>query len=142
MSSRASADFIPAFICAAGLTADEVMAGNWPPDANVLEALGETEHLRWNAFHSVMGYAPMSYEVFDQRADEYRECIAKGMPGIRLSKDSENRTHACLIPWDELDGLSEKESIITGRKVDYKQYDINNVMIIPEILRQREATLK
>ena len=142
MSSRASADFIPAFICAAGLTADEVMAGNWPPDANVLEALGETEHLRWNAFHYVMGYAPMSYEVFDQRADEYRECIAKGMPGIRLSKDSENRTHACLIPWDELDGLSEKESIITGRKVDYKQYDINNVLIIPEILRQREATLK
>lgn len=142
MSSRASADFIPAFICAAGLTADEVMEGNWPPDANVLEALGETEHLRWNAFHYVMGYAPMSYEVFDQRADEYRECIAKGMPGIRLSKDSENRTHACLIPWDELDGLSEKESIITGRKVDYKQYDINNVLIIPEILRQREATLK
>ena len=142
MSSRASADFIPAFVRAAGLSEEEVMAGNWPPAADVLETLGETEHLRWNAFHFVMGYSPMSDEVFDKRAEEYRECISGGMPGIRLSKDSENRTHACLIPWDKLDGLSEKESAVTGREVDYKQYDINNVLIIPEILKQREATDK
>ena len=142
MSSRASADFIPAFIRAAGLSEEEVLAGNWPPAADVLENLGETEHLRWNAFHFVMGYSLMSNDAFDKRAEEYRKCVSKGMPGIRLSKDSENRTHACLVAWDELDGLSEKESVVTGREVDYKQYDINNVLIIPEILKQREATDK
>ena len=142
MSSRASADFIPAFIHASGMTADEVRAGNWPPAADVLEVLGETEHLRWNAFHFVMGYSPMSSGEFDERADIYRKHTEKGLPGIRLSKDSENRTHACLIPWNELDDLSKKESSVTGREVDYKQYDINNVLIIPEIFKQREATVK
>ena len=142
MSSRASADFIPAFIRAAGLSADEVMAGNWPPAPDLLEVLGETEHLRWNAFHFVMGYSPMSSEKFDERAEAYRKSMAEGLPGIRLSKDSENRTHACLIPWEELDGLSEKERSVTGRDVDYKQYDVNNVLIIPEILKQREAAEK
>ncbi len=142
MSSRASADFIPAFIRAAGLSADEVSAGNWPPAADVLEVLGQTEHLRWNAFHFVMGYSPMSSEEFGERAEVYRRCAEKGLPGIRLTKDSENRTHACLIPWDELDDLSEKERSVTGRDVDYKQYDINNVLIIPDILRAREAAVK
>ena len=142
MSSRASADFIPAFIRASGMTADEVRAGNWPPAADILEVLGETEHLRWNAFHFVMGYSPMSSGEFDERADIYRKHTEKGLPGIRLSKDSENRTHACLIPWNELDDLSKKESSVTGREVDYKQYDINNVLIIPEIFKQREATVK
>ena len=140
ISSRASADFMPAFIHAAGLTADEVRAGNWPPEADVLEVLGETEHLRWNAFHFVMGYSAMSSEEFDKRAEIYRERISRGLPGIRLSKDAENRTHACLISWDELDALSEKENAVTGRDVDYKQYDINNVLIIPGILKQREVT--
>ena len=142
MSSRASADFIPAFIRASGMKADEVRAGNWPPAADILEVLGETEHLRWNAFHFVMGYSPMSSGEFDERADIYRKHTEKGLPGIRLSKDSENRTHACLIPWNELDDLSEKESSVTGREVNYKQYDINNVLIIPEIFKQREATVK
>ncbi len=142
MSSRASADFLPAFIRAAGITKEEVKAGGWPPSEDVLEVLGETEHLRWNAFHFVMGYSPMSNEEFDERAETYKKCIAEGLPGIRLTKDPENRTHACLIPWEELDGLSQKERSVTGRDVDYKRYDINNVLIIPEILKQREATAK
>ena len=118
------------------------MAGCWPPAADVMEVLGEMEHLRWNAFHFVMGYSPMSSAELDERADTYRKHIEKGLPGIRLFKDSENRTHACLIPWDELDDLSEKERSITGRAVDYKQYDINNVLIIPEILKQGEMSVK
>ena len=141
MSSRASADFIPAFIRASGIPAEEIMAGNWPPAPDVLEVLGETEHLRWNAFHFVMGYSPMSSEKFDERAETYKKCVADGLPGIRLTKDSENRTHACLIPWDQLDDLSEKERSVTGRDVDYKQYDINNVLIISEILKQRDITV-
>jgi hypothetical protein len=118
------------------------LAGNWPPAQEVLEVLGETEHLRWNAFHFVMGYSPMSSEEFNRRAETYMECVSKGLPGIKLSKDSENRTHACLISWDALDNLSEKENSVTGQKVDYKQYDINNVLIIPEVLKQRAADEK
>ena len=28
----------------------------WPPEGELLENLSRTEHLRWCAFHSVMGY--------------------------------------------------------------------------------------
>ena len=142
MSSRASADFIPAFIRASGLSEDEILAGNWPPAPEVLEVLGETEHLRWNAFHYVMGYSAMSDEQFDERAKSYRKSIAEGGSGIRLTKDAVNRIHACLVSWDELDDLSEKERSVTGRDVDYKQFDINNVLALPEILKQRKAVDK
>ena len=140
MSSRATADFLPAFIRASGIPADEIIAGNWPPAEEILEVLGETEHLRWNAFHFVMGYSTMSSEEFDRRAENYRKCAAEGIPCDRITKDSENRLHACLIPWDALDELSEKERSVTGHKVDYKRYDINNVLILPEVLRQRETS--
>ncbi|MBQ3429392.1 MAG: hypothetical protein IJH28_06420 [Mogibacterium sp.] len=139
MSSRASADFLPAFIKASGIPADEVAAGKWPPARDILEVLGETEHLRWNAFHYVMGYSPMSSEDFDERTKTYKKLREKGLTGMKLTKDSEKRTHACLIPWEELDSLSKKESSVTGREVDYKQYDINNVIIISEILKHRET---
>lgn len=140
MSSRATADFLPAFIRASGIPADEIIAGNWPPAEEILEVLGETEHLRWIAFHFVMGYSTMSSEEFDRRAENYRKCAAEGIPCDRITKDSENRLHACLIPWDALDELSEKERSVTGHKVDYKRYDINNVLILPEVLRQRETS--
>ena len=82
----------------------------------------------------------MSSEEFDRRAENYRKCAAEGIPCDRITKDSENRLHACLIPWDALDELSEKERSVTGHKVDYKRYDINNVLILPEVLRQRETS--
>ena len=105
------------------LLVSEVLAGNWPPAAEVLEVLGETEHLRWNAFHFVMGYSPMSTEEFDERAETYRKRVEKGLPGIRLSKDAVNRTHACLIPWDELDSLPQRSP---GQ---LKSYDVESVRI-------------
>lgn len=141
MSSRASADFIPAFIRESGLSAEDIMAGNWPPAPDVLEVMGETEHLRWNAFHFVMGYSPMNSAEFDERAKIYKECIEEGIPCIRLSKDSENRTHACLVSWDELDILSQKENSVTGRDVNYKQYDINNILALPDILKLRDTSI-
>lgn len=138
MSSRASADFLPAFVRASGIPADQITAGNWPPAQEVLDVLGETEHLRWNAFHFVMGYSPMTREQFDVKADHYRKCAAEGIPcSNRIAKDAENRIHACLIPWEELDALSTRENSVTGRNVNYKQVDINNVLTLPEMLRRR-----
>lgn len=135
MSSRASADFAPALIKASGAKEEEILAGNWQPDEAMQQVLGEMEHLRWCAFHYAMGYLPMGKERWEARAAEFTRCREQDIPcRIRLSKDAEERLHACLIPWDSLDELSARESAVTGRNVDYKQTDINNVLALPQIL--------
>ncbi|MBQ6621820.1 MAG: hypothetical protein IJH75_03205 [Mogibacterium sp.] len=139
MSSRASADFTPAFLKAAGKTREEVLAGDWALTPEQLEALGETEHLRWNAFHFANGYAAMSREEMEERVDAWKRAQEKGLPGnIRITRDAVARRHACLIPWNQLDELSRREHELTGRTVDYKQIDINNVLALPTLLRAGE----
>ena len=44
--------------------------------------------------------------------------------------------------WEELDRLSEEENRATGRNVDYKQIDINNVLALPKLLRAEEDAAK
>lgn len=134
VSSRASADFIPSMIFAAGKTMEQA-AGDWELSEALLENLGRTEHLRWCAFHFVMGYEPMSQAVFDERCAQYREETDRtGHSSVRISKDAARRIHACLIPWEGLDALSDAENAVTGGNVDYKQLDKNNVLAIPEVL--------
>ncbi len=140
MSSRASADFLPAFIRASGSTREEILAGHWDPSPEMLETLGKTEHLRWNAFHFAMGYRPMSREEFEANVKTWLRCREEGVPcPVRITKNSEARTHACLIPWEELDELSERENAVTGRGVDYKQTDISNVRALPMLLKATEG---
>ena len=139
MSSRASADFAHAFLRAAGWSREEVLAGDWQPEEELLRTLGETEHLRWMAFHFAMGYRRMSEQKLAANERAWLKCREEGLPcRIKLTKDGEERTHACLIPWDALDALSERETALTGRKVDYKQMDINNVLTLPRLLRAEE----
>ena len=139
MSSRASADFTPAFIRASGSSREEMLAGKWEPAKEMRRNLGETEHLRWNAFHFCSGYRPMSREDFDANAETWVRCKAEGVPcRIKIAKNQEERLHACLIPWEELDELSERESRLTGRDIDYKQTDINNVLTLPKLLRAED----
>ena len=136
MSSRASADFTPAFIRISGSTREEILAGNWKPDTVMQNTLGETEHMRWCAFHYAMGYSAMSEEEFNRNAAKYERCRREGIPcNIKISKNTDARTHACLISWDELDALSEKENRVTGRNVDYKQIDIDNALALPKLLK-------
>lgn len=135
MSSRASADFYPAVLRAAGKTMQQVEAGDWPPQDEVLENLAITEHLRWCAFHYVMGFRPMSEQEYAQRAECYRMDVQqKGKSSLRVGKDMVSRKHACLIPWEDLDQLSDQESAVTGKTVDYKQMDRNNILVLPDIL--------
>lgn len=47
-------------------------------------------------------------------------------------------THACLTPWEALGDLSGRENRVTGGDVDYKALDRNNVLAVPELLRQAE----
>ena len=139
MSSRASADFIPAFIRASGSRKEDVMSGNWKLSDEMLQNLGETEHMRWNAFHYAMGYSLMSREEFEANAATWAHCRTEGLPcNIKIAKNNAARTHACLIPWEELDELSARENAVTGRGVDYKQMDINNVLTLPAILKAGE----
>ena len=139
MSSRASADFAPAFLRASGSSREELIAGNWHPSGEMLRNLGETEHLRWNAFHFAMGYRTMSREEFEANAALWARCRDEGVPcSIRIAKNSEKRLHACLIPWEELDELSARENALTGRNIDYKQMDINNVLTLPKLLQAEE----
>lgn len=142
MSSRASAEFIPALAKASGYCAEEFSEGNWEEkiSAEKLDTLGEMEHLRWCAFYYVNGYKAMSEEEFEKRAERYRENVRQEKPADpRISKDAERRIHACLIPYDQLDGLSEREKAVTGRNIDYRQADINNVLMISRILGQEKG---
>lgn len=137
MSSRASADFMGAMIRAAGKTAGQVLAGDWNLTPAQLETLSRTEHLRWCAFHYCMGFAPMSQEEYENRKTEYLRQKENGEATLRIGKNIPGRTHACLVSWEELDALSEKESRITGKSVNYKAMDTSNVLAVPDLLKIR-----
>lgn len=140
MSSRASASFIPALVKASGYTEQEITEEKWEPDGKLLDVLGETEHMRWCAFHFANGYRKMSEEELSRNIENYIRCREKGLPLPRITKNAEQRTHACLIPYDRLDALSERENAVTGKNTDYRQLDINNVMMIPRILKAQKDT--
>ena len=136
LSCRASADFTDAFLKAAGISREAVLRDGWHPEGRILENLSITEHMRWCAFHETMGYQVMPEEVFAERAALYRkEKEETGTGHTRITKDSERRLHACLIPWEALDLLSEKEAAVTGKSVNYKESDRDNVRMIPAMLK-------
>lgn len=126
MSSRASADFLPAMLHMSGVTPEK-----WCQDTDLLENLAKTEHKRWCAFHYAMGFSKMPNDVWNKRAEIFREELARtGSGRIRIGKDLDRRMHACLIDWEDLDELSARESQVTGKPVDYKQMDRNNVLTL------------
>ncbi len=136
MSSRASADFAQAFLKASGADEQQVISGNWNLNDTLLENLAKTEHLRWCAFHYTMGFKAMTDEAYKKRCDAYlKEIKETGTSRIRPGKDLKERIHACLIDWDDLDELSKKEHAVTGKNIDYKQMDRNNVLMLPEVLK-------
>lgn len=141
MSCRASADFAPAMLRASGRTAEQVLEGDWPPDDETLEHLSMTEHLRWCAFHYVTGYRKMSEAVFAGQAERWqRETREQGKASFRIGRDPEQRMHACLIPWEELDALSDRVNAVTGGHTDYKDMDRENVKALRDILAAVQDT--
>ena len=135
MSSRASADYAPAFLKMAGLSADAVPEGNWV-SGELLENMAISEHERWCAFHWCMGFRAMTKEEFESRSQTYLAEKAKNpATRYRIGKDVRARLHCCLIPWEELDGLSARENAVTGKNTDYKQMDRNNVLTLPQLLK-------
>jgi hypothetical protein len=136
MSCRASADFLNALLRSVGLNRRTALETGWEPEGEVLESLSRTEHLRWNAFHYAMGYQTMPDEVYRQRAEmARRQTEEQGSSDIRPGKDAVRRLHACLVPWDELDEVSRRESEVSGKTVDYKEMDRENIRSLPAMLR-------
>lgn len=136
MSCRAAADYMDVFLHAAGTDREKVLAEGFAPSEEVMETLSRTEHLRWCAFHFAMGYDTMPEEIFAQRAAIFRRQQAEtGKGSIRIGKDTDARLHACLIPWEELPALAEREFAVTGRRVDYFKMDRDNVCLAVDMLR-------
>ena len=138
MSCRATADFVPAMYRMAGRTEAQVEEEGWNLTAEQLEIMSRTEHHRWCAFHFCMGFSPMTAEEYAARAEIYRQQLAAGEKPLRIGKNMTDRTHACLIDWEELDALSRREQEITGKPVDYKAADATNVRLIPELLQAKK----
>ncbi len=122
MSCRASADYLQTLFDRLKIIGKEI-------SADMLENLAKSEHHRWCAFHYSMGYSCMSDEVREKRAEMYRQDKS-----VRVTKDPRNKLHACLIPWDDLDELSDYENALTGKNVDYKQSDRENIITVMKIL--------
>lgn len=135
-SCRAAADFAESMLFAAGKTAEQVRKEGWQLTPAQLENLSKTEHLRWCAFHYCMGFHPMDDETLSQRGEIYLQQLQEqGKATIRIGKDMQKRLHACLVSWDELDALAEKESAYTGKRVDYKAMDTDNVLALEKLLK-------
>ena len=136
MSSRASADYAASFLRMAHCTVEDAVRGQWQLSAELLENMARSEHLRWCAFHYAMGFRAMTSQEFQERCEVYlMEKSAQGSTKYRIGKDLIRRIHCCLIPWEQLDSLSESENKVTGGHVDYKQMDRDNVLALPELLR-------
>ena len=136
-SCRASADYADAFLYAAGTTREEVLKNGWDPSPELIGNLSQTEHLRWCAFHYAMGYDTMPEDVFRNRGEQYlREVKETGKSSVRIAKDTTARFHACLIPWEELDKLSEREQAYTGKYTDYKIMDEQNVRALSSLVKE------
>ncbi len=134
-SCRAAADYTVAMLRMAGISDKEAMQG-WQPEGELLLNMSRAEHLRWNAFHYCMGFTTMSDEEFDSRSAQYlRQLQTEGKATIRIGKNMTGRTHACLVSWEALKDLSEKEARITGKYTDYQQMDTENVLELPALLR-------
>ncbi|MCR5475272.1 MAG: hypothetical protein K6F28_08735 [Lachnospiraceae bacterium] len=129
MSCRASADYLRALLTRLHL------AGSDTIDDETMENLGITEHLRWCAFHYSMGYSCMDKEEWNERAAIFlKEKEETGKGSMRISKNAGAMKHACLIPWDDLDTLSDDENRITGKNIDYKQMDKDNVKVVCSLI--------
>ncbi|HAE44370.1 MAG TPA: hypothetical protein DCG37_02080 [Lachnospiraceae bacterium] len=135
LSSEASADFVPAFLYMAGRTKEEVLQNGLALTKKQEETLWQTEHERWCAFLFAHRYRTMTLEEWNARAELYaREKAEKGFSDIKIGKNRRDRTHACLIPWEELPALDLREQAVTGIDPDYQEIDRHMIQLIPQLL--------
>jgi hypothetical protein len=146
-SNRASADFIPAMLRLAGLSGET--AGKrqaLTDDPSLAETLAKTEHLRWNAFHAVMGFRLMSIEEMRRRFEKYDDEKNTRTHLDFCRRDSKARLQVCLVKWDELDEVTEayrelacKADNAKEQKRDFKDNDRYIIESIPKFLQEAKG---
>ena len=118
-----------------GKTKEDVLKNGLMLTKKQEETLYRTEHERWCAFLFAHRYQTMSIEEWNARAELYkREKAEKGYSNIKIGKNRHDRTHACLIPWEELPELDLREQAVTGVDPDYPEMDRHTIQLIPELL--------
>jgi hypothetical protein len=141
-SNRASADFIPAMLFIAKTTPETAISnGSLTTNSEHFEILSKTEHLRWNAFHVVMGYRPFSLEEMSRRFVEFsgEQNSEKHLEYAR--RDIPKKLHVCITTWEELDEVSaiyRELEVKTGRegKRCFKENDRDNIRLFPKFLKK------
>jgi len=139
-SNRAAADFIPAMLKLANTTADK--AENYSKltnDITLAETLAQTEHLRWNAFHVVMGYRRIGVKEMRERFETYSGEKNSREHFNYCRKDTKARLHICLVSWDELDELGKAYNDVTGKVQDFKEDDRRIIENIPKFLKMAKS---
>ena len=140
-SKRAQIDFIPIMLNLAKFSHLQLEAiknhdVNQSINSNILEDMGidtalaqtlaHTEHLRWNAFHVVMGYKPMSIDEMNKRYLRY----ADNQNRLTLCrKDTSLRLHLCLVQWIDLDECYAAYKILNPSYKNFKELDYDGVFI-------------
>jgi hypothetical protein len=84
---------------------------------DVLDRLARIEHTRWNAFHILNGWQPLTVEA----------------GGTLPKKDKKTKRHPCLVSWEDLEQVSE------SHKHDYKSDDLETIMRSSEILKDLDS---
>ena len=130
---RAAVRFFPAHLHAAGVSLGEAAAGKWPPPPETLENLSRTEHRRWRAFRHALGCETMDGAELEQRCARFR----RGETGS-ITDNTAAGTHACLVPWEELDDLSRRIKDAAGISEDFKAPYRKNVLAVPGVLRKED----
>jgi len=88
-----------------------------------IEEFAEYEHLRWNAYLRLNGVSRWNYKEIGERETK-----------TRLEMNGKVVKHLCLVEYDELDIISELITKNSGKKVDYKEYDRQNVRQVFSVL--------
>lgn len=133
ISSRSVADFFPAYKLI--LKAMKYDGKNLTKEQKL--NLAKQEHLRWSAFHLANGYKLMSAEIFEERAKNKES---------KIQKDVVNKLHACLVPWEELKPLSDRqndwiEKNSNGQEkgdIDYIRQDENNIALMLQVIESEK----
>jgi len=93
------------------------------------EIIAQTEHLRWLAFHVVMGWKELSLNyreklkyLLDRNKELYR-------------KNPDTKLHIALVPWNELDSVRKKYKQLTTNDYDFKKETFKIINNIPKYLR-------
>ena len=96
-------------------------------DKKVLDSLAEAEHNRWMAYSRCEGYQVATLSDIKKYKDKTKSHIN------HLAK-----LHPCLIPFDELDKLSDDVNKLLNTNKDFRKSDYDVIEIIKDFAEQEK----